>query len=110
MATKLLALTCIRKDSYGNLSPRPHYPSMPKYPKGASAPETSLQGSEARAMLSVTGMTCSACAGSVEKAVKRLPGIIEAVVDVLNNRAQVMFYSTFVTVSNFEFLLSFALY
>ncbi|XVE64855.1 hypothetical protein DITRI_Ditri07aG0135400 [Diplodiscus trichospermus] len=96
MATKLLALACIRNDSYGNLSPRPHYPSMPKYPKGVSVQETSLQGSEVGAMFSVTGMTCSACAGSVEKAVKRLPGILEAVVDVLNNRAQVTFYPSFV--------------
>ncbi|XP_007040200.2 PREDICTED: probable copper-transporting ATPase HMA5 [Theobroma cacao] len=96
MAAKLLALACIRNDSYGDLSPRPHYPSMPKYPKGVSAQETSLEGSEAKAMFSVIGMTCSACAGSVEKAVKRLPGIREAVVDVLNNRAQVMFYPSFV--------------
>ncbi|XP_022773144.1 probable copper-transporting ATPase HMA5 [Durio zibethinus] len=96
MATKLLALACIRNDGCGDLSPRPHYPSMLKYPKGVSAQETSLQGSEASAMFSVTGMTCSACAGSVEKAVKRLPGIREAVVDVLNNRAQVMFYPSFV--------------
>lgn len=99
MATKLLALACIRKESYGDLSPRPHYPSMPKYPKGVTAQETSLQGSEAKAMFSVMGMTCSACAGSVEKAVKRLPGIKEAVVDVLNNKAQVMFYPSFVNVS-----------
>ncbi|KAJ6908449.1 hypothetical protein NC651_018768 [Populus alba x Populus x berolinensis] len=35
------------------------------------------------------GMTCSACAGSVEKVVKRLPGIREVVVDVLINKAQV---------------------
>ncbi|TYH59517.1 hypothetical protein ES332_D08G227400v1 [Gossypium tomentosum] len=66
MGTKLLALACIRKESYGDLSPRPHYPSMPKYPKGVTSQETSLQGSEAKAMFSVMGMTCSACAGSVE--------------------------------------------
>nr|KYP62346.1 Putative copper-transporting ATPase 3 [Cajanus cajan] len=46
-------------------------------------------------------MTCSACAASVEKAVKRLPGIRQAVVDVLNNRAQVLFYPSFVNVSFF---------
>ncbi|KAJ9173594.1 hypothetical protein P3X46_016711 [Hevea brasiliensis] len=96
MASKLLALACIRKESYGNLLPRPHYPSMPKYPKGVSGQETNVQGSEAKAMFSVIGMTCAACAGSVEKAVKRLPGIREAAVDVLNNRAQVLFYPSFV--------------
>ncbi|KAL1158220.1 hypothetical protein V6Z11_A08G210300, partial [Gossypium hirsutum] len=79
MATKLLASSCVRKESSGDLSPRPHYPSIPKYPKGVTAQETSLQGSEAKAMLSVMGMTCSACAGSVEKAIKRPPGIKEAV-------------------------------
>ncbi|KAG6782769.1 hypothetical protein POTOM_012184 [Populus tomentosa] len=115
MATKFLALACIRKEStYGDLSPRPRYPSMPKYPKGVSVRETNVEGSEAKAVFSVMGMTCSACAGSVEKAVKRLPGIREAVVDVLNNKAQVLFYPSFV---NFEIkkserqkeLLSFAL-
>ncbi|KAJ6943458.1 hypothetical protein NC652_009048 [Populus alba x Populus x berolinensis] len=97
MATKFLALACIRKEStYGDLSPRPRYPSMPKYPKGVSVRETNVEGSEAKAVFSVMGMTCSACAGSVEKAVKRLPGIREAVVDVLNNKAQVLFYPSFV--------------
>ncbi|KAH9775599.1 putative copper-transporting ATPase HMA5 [Citrus sinensis] len=99
MATKLLALACIRNESYGNLSPRPHYPSMPKYPKGVSAEETAnveSSMSKAKAMYAVMGMTCSACAGSVEKAIKRLPGIHDAVVDVLNNRALVLFYPSFV--------------
>ncbi|CAL5437411.1 unnamed protein product [Camellia sinensis] len=99
MAAKFLSLACLRNESssHGDLSPRPHYPSMPKYPKGVSSDEEkNMEGSEAKALFSVIGMTCSACAGSVEKAVKRLPGIKEAVVDVLNNRAQVMFYPSFV--------------
>ncbi|KAK6158177.1 hypothetical protein DH2020_005491 [Rehmannia glutinosa] len=99
MAAKFLSLACIRPNESGNLSPRPHYPSMPKYPKGvvvSSDEEKFMQGSEAKALFSVTGMTCSACAGSVEKAVKRLPGIKEAAVDVLNNRAQVTFFPAFV--------------
>ncbi|KZV36273.1 copper-transporting ATPase 3 family protein [Dorcoceras hygrometricum] len=98
MTAKFISFACIRKES-GDLSPRPHYPSMPKYPKGvrvSSDEEKFMQGSEAKALFSVLGMTCSACAGSVEKAVKRLPGIKEAAVDVLNNRAQVMFYPAFV--------------
>ncbi|KAJ6930425.1 hypothetical protein NC652_014068 [Populus alba x Populus x berolinensis] len=66
----------------------PRYTSMPKYPKGVSVRETNVEGSEAKAVFSVMGMTCSACAGSVEKAVKRLPGIREAVVDVLINKAK----------------------
>ncbi|KAL2543681.1 putative copper-transporting ATPase HMA5 [Forsythia ovata] len=91
MAAKLLSWACIRNES-GNLTSRPHYPSMPKYPKGVNV----SFDEESKVLFSVIGMTCAACAGSVEKAVKRLPGIKEAVVDVLNNRAQVMFYPAFV--------------
>ncbi|KAL8244899.1 hypothetical protein R6Q59_011157 [Mikania micrantha] len=99
METKLLSLTCIRGAGAGDgycrgLSPRPHYPSMPKYPKGVL--ESNMEPTEARVLFSVTGMTCPACAGSVEKAVKRLQGIREAVVDVLNNQARVMFFPSYV--------------
>ncbi|KAJ7952327.1 putative Copper-transporting atpase P-type [Quillaja saponaria] len=91
---KFVALgNCIGNDCCGNLSPQPHYPSMPTYPKGTTVV---VGGTEARAVFSVTGMTCAACAGSVEKAIKRLPGIREAVVDVLNNKAQILYYSSFV--------------
>ncbi|GMY30297.1 probable copper-transporting ATPase HMA5 isoform X2 [Fagus crenata] len=41
-------------------------------------------------------MTDSTCAGPVKKAIKRLPGIHEAVVDVLNNRTQVQYNPTLV--------------
>ncbi|KAF6172374.1 hypothetical protein GIB67_022597 [Kingdonia uniflora] len=100
MAGKFLGLAaCLRYESSSrDLSPRPHYPSMPKYPKGFSVLEQKLEGSSMvkTSLFSVIGMTCSACAGSVEKAIKRLPGIQQAVVDVLNNRAQVLFYPHFV--------------
>lgn len=92
-AAKFLSLSCLRNESsYGDFSPKPHYPSMPKYPKGVSVSSCD----EKKAIFSVNGMSCSACAGSVEKAIKRLSGIKEAVVDVLNNKAQVIFYPTFV--------------
>ncbi|KAJ0967185.1 hypothetical protein J5N97_024102 [Dioscorea zingiberensis] len=77
---------------------------MPKYPKGSAVASSSCDGPEATeeenrvtALFSVIGMTCAACAGSVEKAVKRLPGIHDAAVDVLGNRAQVTFYPAFVS-------------
>ncbi|BAT73085.1 hypothetical protein VIGAN_01054300 [Vigna angularis var. angularis] len=96
MGSKFLALACLRKnEGSGNLSPRSHYPSMPRYPKGVTEEEGS-SNVLLKAVFSVTGMTCSACAASVEKAVKRLPGIRQAVVDVLNNRAQILFYPSFV--------------
>lgn len=51
------------------------------------------------ALFSVVGMTCSACAVSIERAIKGLPGIHEVAVDVLNNRAKVTF-SAVVSVSS----------
>lgn len=102
-------LSCFRSDGGAStsrvLSPRPRYPSMPKYPKEALLEEE--EHSRKVALFSVVGMTCSACAGSVEKAIKRLPGIHDAALDVLNNRAQVIFYPAFVSVSP---LLSFSIY
>lgn len=126
MASRALLLSCINGDGAAFstsrlLSPRPRYPSMPKYPKEPSssssssaaadlcggggdveAPAPDAEGEKKRravAVFSVTGVACAACAGSVEKAVKRLPGIHDAAVDVLNNRAQVIFYPAFVSVS-----------
>ncbi|XP_052209704.1 probable copper-transporting ATPase HMA5 isoform X4 [Diospyros lotus] len=100
MYAKFLSLACIGpKGSGGGGLGRPHYPTMPKYPNGrevASDEEKNIEGAEARALFDVTGMSCSACAASIEKAIKRLPGIKEAVVDFLNNRALVTFYPLFV--------------
>ncbi|XP_021735852.1 probable copper-transporting ATPase HMA5 [Chenopodium quinoa] len=101
-SVKLSTLVCICNDSRSDLlSPRARYPSMPKYPKGVSTSmrgnmEEGCKSSEWKALFRVMGMTCSACAASVEKAIKRLPGIKEAIVDVLNNKAQVIFYPNFV--------------
>jgi Cu+-exporting ATPase len=66
--------------------------------KGA-AEEEEEEEEEKVAVFEVIGMSCAACAGSVEKAVKRLPGIHDAAVDVLGGRAQVVFYPAFVSVS-----------
>jgi Cu+-exporting ATPase len=69
---------------------------------GGSSSETAafeIDDPISRAVFQVLGMTCSACAGSVEKAIKRLPGIHDAVIDALNNRAQILFYPNSVDVS-----------
>lgn len=100
-AEKLLRLVCICNSSRSDLSQRAHYPSMLKYPKGVSMSKIEKM-EESKALFSVMGMTCSACAASVEKAIKRLPGIQQAIVDVLNNRAQVIFYPSFANVSSFS--------
>jgi Cu+-exporting ATPase len=49
----------------------------------------------------VEGMVCAACAGSVEKAVKRLSGIQDATVALLRNRVQVLYRPAFVEVTYF---------
>uniref|UniRef100_A0A803LQK6 HMA domain-containing protein n=1 Tax=Chenopodium quinoa TaxID=63459 RepID=A0A803LQK6_CHEQI len=96
MATpKLFALPCIRSNSCRiDLSPETQSPSMPKSLKGVSVTEKT-GGCESKAVFSVMGMT-SASAASVEKAIKQLPGIVEAIIDVPNSRAQVLFNPSFV--------------
>jgi len=110
---KLLSLACFRNEGWHNLSPRSHYPSMPSYPKDeagtSTGPASPMKASKVTGLFSVHGMTCSACAGSVEKSIKRLHGIHEAVVDVLNNRARVIFHPSFVNVTNFLYPLLFIL-
>ncbi|CAN6448203.1 unnamed protein product [Victoria cruziana] len=98
MAVRYLAGACLRKQS-DDLSPTPHYPSMPKYPRGwpVGKPSDDFSSSPKRkVLLSVTGMRCSACGASIEKAIKRLDGIHDAVVDVVHGKAQVIFYPEFV--------------
>ncbi|MDF2435329.1 MAG: P-type Cu+ transporter [Mucilaginibacter sp.] len=41
--------------------------------------------------LTITGMHCAACVGRVEKAIKRVPGVQDAVVNLLSERAAVRF-------------------
>ncbi|KAF8656371.1 hypothetical protein HU200_060753 [Digitaria exilis] len=122
-STRALFLSCIHgggADVSRHLALRPRYPSMPRRPRSAAvagdarevggsssgdieaankgaAAEGEEEEDEKVAVFSVAGMTCSACAGSVEKAVKRLPGIHDAAVDVLGGRAQVVFYPAFVS-------------
>lgn len=39
----------------------------------------------------ITGMTCSACSARVQKAVDKLPGVHEAVVNLLTNSMQIAY-------------------
>jgi Cu+-exporting ATPase len=43
--------------------------------------------------LQIDGMTCASCVGRVEKALKRVPGVLEAEVNLATERAQVRFAS-----------------
>ncbi|CAM0903428.1 unnamed protein product [Alopecurus aequalis] len=108
-ATRAVFLACFRggggpSEASGPLVLRPRYPRMPRRPKAAAvtgdleaAAWAADEEEEKVAVFEVSGMTCAACAGSVEKAVKRLHGIHDAAVDVLGCRAQVAFYPAFVS-------------
>ncbi|CAL5026033.1 unnamed protein product [Urochloa decumbens] len=119
-STRTLFLSCFHgggAEVSPHLALRPRYPSMPRRPRPAvvggdagerrgsggdleaskGAAEKAEEEEEKVAVFEVTGMSCAACAGSVEKAVKRLPGIHDAAVDVLGGRAQVLFYPAFVS-------------
>ncbi len=58
--------------------------------QGADTPPKEEQIS-ARADLAITGMTCAACVGRVEKAVQRVPGVGEATVNLLANQGAVTY-------------------
>ncbi|CAL5030626.1 unnamed protein product [Urochloa decumbens] len=120
-STRAIFLSCFHgggAEVSRHLALRPRYPSMPRRPRptavagdageggGSSrgdleaakgAAEKAEEEEEKVAVFEVNGMSCAACAGSVEKAVKRLPGIHDAAVDVLGGRAQVLFYPAFVS-------------
>ncbi|KAL8150439.1 hypothetical protein V2J09_020247 [Rumex salicifolius] len=86
-------LPCIRSRRNTPASP-------PSYSGGSPVPGTKFDGEKVTALFSVAGMTCSACAGSIEKAIKRLPGIMDAAVDVIGGRAQVTFFPAYVQEQN----------
>ncbi len=44
-----------------------------------------------RIEIPVTGLTCASCAARIEKALRRVPGVIEATVNLANERATVLF-------------------
>ncbi len=45
----------------------------------------------AQAELPITGMTCANCAAAVERALKRVPGVLDAVVNLASERARVTY-------------------
>ncbi|KAH7284245.1 hypothetical protein KP509_34G045000 [Ceratopteris richardii] len=77
------------------LLPAPRYPSMPHYPPSDTANAEQVE----EIHIQILGMQCTACAGSIEKAVKRLPGIEDATVSVIQNRAQVIYHPAFIDAS-----------
>lgn len=57
----------------------------------ASIRETGYTPILDEAELAVEGMTCASCVGRVERALSRLPGVLEATVNLATERAQVRF-------------------
>ncbi|CAN6869065.1 unnamed protein product [Brassica oleracea] len=86
-----MALTSIGEETYSA-----RHPLLQKNKFGGGCRSSSEEEATSKAVFRVVGMTCSACAGPVEEAIKRLRGIHEAVIDVLNNQAQVLFNPNFV--------------
>ncbi|WP_434132445.1 heavy metal translocating P-type ATPase [Sporomusa sphaeroides] len=52
--------------------------------------------------LKITGMTCAACSGRVERSLKKLPGVVNAVVNLAVEKAAVEYYPDVVSVQDIK--------
>ena len=52
--------------------------------------------------LTITGMTCAACSGRVERSLNKLPGIASAVVNLAVEKATVAYYPSVISVSDIK--------
>ena len=62
----------------------------------APVPFPEASGATAEVTLPIGGMTCAACVGRVERALKRTPGVAEAAVNLATERASVRYAPTVV--------------
>ncbi len=58
-------------------------------PNPVAPPAATLENPAARLSLPVEGMTCASCAGRVERALRKVPGVTEAHVNLAAERAEV---------------------
>jgi len=58
---------------------------------GSAAPAAPDQAEVCELVLPITGMTCANCAGTVERTLRRTPGVVEAGVSFASERAMVRF-------------------
>lgn len=56
-------------------------------------PQTDLESIEREVILNIVGMTCAACVQAVEKALKDVPGVIDAAVNLATEKARVKYDS-----------------
>lgn len=52
--------------------------------------------------LKITGMTCAACSGRVERSLKKLPGVVNAVVNLAVEKAAVEYYPDVVSIHDIK--------
>ncbi|WP_428665208.1 heavy metal translocating P-type ATPase [Runella sp.] len=64
--------------------------------------ETLAIENEQKITIPVTGMTCAACATSVENVLKKQTGVLESAVNFANETAQITFYSNQTTPENLK--------
>jgi Cu+-exporting ATPase len=55
------------------------------------SPESAGEGTESRLEFSVTGMSCAGCAANIERALRKVAGVREAVVNLATGRATVLY-------------------
>eukprot|EP01018_Ginkgo_biloba_P032559 Gb_22148 [translate_table: standard] len=96
MLSRVIDITLLEREKLefqckGLKSPLLSPSSMPSSPRG------NVDFLEVRkAVFNVRGMECAACAGSIETALKRLPGVQDATVALLQNQALVIYRPAFV--------------
>jgi copper chaperone CopZ len=103
MATLSVVVTSPpRKSTSTNLVllPTPRYPKPPGSEKDEGGSESQ------KVTFSVVGMVCAACSSSIEKSVKRLPGVLDASVALLQNKAQVVYNVDIIKVCQFNSIIS----
>ena len=57
----------------------------------ATAPASPSAAAVERITIPVSGMTCAACQGRVQRALARTPGVVDAAVNLMTNNATVSF-------------------
>ncbi len=70
---------------------KPHWPAADVRPAGPAASPDERGGADGRLDIPILGMSCAACAASVERALRHTPGVRQANVNFAAARASVFF-------------------
>ena len=66
----------------------------------ATAPASPSAAAVERITIPVSGMTCAACQGRVQRALARTPGVVDAAVNLMTNNATVSYDPAKVTMGS----------